>query len=225
MSTPSGPYRDEHGKSLTDYPRPSVAVDTAALTVAWDRLWVLLVRSTSGEQRLPGTFLHEGETLERAVRRSLKEKAGVRANNPQQLHVFDDPRRDDRGWVLSVAFLDAIPAGRIVPSGGTQLVPVDKLPRLSYDHNAIIAFAVDRLRGDYAAEPDPWHLLPDADDGIVIRDLRALHEAVAGGDLGVSADTFRRKMLASGLQGTGERRSDGPGKPAELFSRMPAKRP
>ena len=97
MSTVSQPYRDEHGRTLADYPRPSVAVDTAVLTVAWDMLWVLLVHSRAGEQRLPGTFLHEGETLERAVRRSLRDKAGVRANNPQQLHVFDDPRRDDRG--------------------------------------------------------------------------------------------------------------------------------
>ena len=111
----------------------------------------------------------------------------MRANHPQQLHVFDNPHRDDRGWVLSVAFLDAIPADRIVPSEGSQLVPVEKVPRLSYDHNDIIAVAVEQLREDYAAAPDPWHLPPDAADGIVIRELRALHEAVAGGELGVSA--------------------------------------
>lgn len=224
MSTVSQPYRDEHGRTLADYPRPSVAVDTAVLTVAWDMLWVLLVHSRAGEQRLPGTFLHEGETLERAVRRSLRDKAGVRANNPQQLHVFDDPRRDDRGWVLSVAFLDAIPADRITPSEGTQLVPVNRLPRLCYDHNEIIAFAVDRLRAEYADQPDPWHLLPEDDNGILIRDLRALHEAIAGGDLGMSADTFRRTMLPH-LQPTGELHRGARGKPAELFSRRPPKKP
>lgn len=219
-TTPAEPHRDQHGKTLTDYPRPSVAVDTAVLTVAWDRLWVLLVRTSSGEQRLPGTFLHEGETLERAVRRSLRDKAGVRANDPQQLHVFDDPRRDDRGRVLSVAFLDALPADQIVPTRSTQLVPVDKLPRLSYDHNTIIAFAVDRLRADYAAKPDPWHLLPDAEDGIVIRELRTIHEAVAGGKLDMSADTFRRRMLPH-LEATSELRRGTRGKPAELFVRAP----
>ena len=218
MSSEREPYLDEHGKTLTDYPRPSVAVDTAVLTVAWDMLWIVLVRTATGEERLPGTFLHEGETLERAVRRSLRDKAGIRANNPQQLHVFDDPARDDRGWVLSVAFLDAIPHDQIRPSEHTRLVPVTKIPRLSYDHNDIVAFAVDKLRADYENTPDPWRLLPDTEDGILIRDLRALHEAIAGGDLGMSADTFRRKMIDAGLEGTGELRSEGPGKPAQVFS-------
>src|SRR3712207_6727177 len=61
-------YRDSWGKRLVDYPRPSVAVDTAVLTVpdADPRLSVLLVRrageSRTEEWALPGTFLHEGET-------------------------------------------------------------------------------------------------------------------------------------------------------------------
>ena len=40
---------------------------------------------------LPGTFLHEGETLAEAVDRSLRDKANVRGLHPRQLHVFDDP--------------------------------------------------------------------------------------------------------------------------------------
>src|SRR4051812_47939943 len=105
-------YRDASGKTLTDYPRPSVAVDTAVLTVAPDRrgLHVLLVRRNGKDDgsdwALPGTFLHEGETLAEAVLRSLKEKAGLLGRAPQQLHVFDAPDRDPRGWVLSVAHVD-----------------------------------------------------------------------------------------------------------------------
>ena len=216
MAAKNMPWRNEHGKALTDYPRPSVAVDIAVLTVSWDMLWVLLVHTSTGEERLPGTFLHEGETLERAVRRVLRDKAGIRANNPQQFHVFDDPERDDRGWVLSVAFMDAIRADLIPRNDQVRLVPVAKVPRLSYDHNEIIDAAVERLRAEYADKPDPWHLLPDPGDGVLVRDLWTLHNAVAGG-LDVSQDTFRRRMLNAGLEGTGERRSDGPGKPAEVF--------
>ena len=217
MAAPNSPLRDEGGKALTDYPRPSIAVDIAVLTVAWDQLWVLLVHTPTGEERLPGTFLHEGETLERAVRRALKVKAGVPANNPQQFHVFDDPGRDDRGWVLSVAFMDAIRDDLIPRSERTRLVPVDKVPRLSYDHNEIINAAVERLREDYRVRPDPWHLLPDTAEGVLVRDLWTLHNAVAGG-MDISQDTFRRRMLGAGLEGTGERRSEGPGKPAQVFA-------
>src|SRR3954468_22684838 len=115
-------YRDSSGKALTDYPRPSVAVDTAVLTVPDDdpRLSVLLVRRAVGhrgsEWSLPGTFLHEGETLAVAVGRSLREKAGLAPEvAPRQLHVFDDPARDDRGWVLSVAHVAALPWRQIEP--------------------------------------------------------------------------------------------------------------
>src|SRR3954453_16352008 len=97
-------YRDTRGRKLTDYPQPSVAVDTAVLTLDPERGLVLLeVRRPAGKGwALPGTFLHEGETLADAVDRSLRDKANVRGLHPRQLHVFDDPMRDDRGWVLSV---------------------------------------------------------------------------------------------------------------------------
>src|SRR3954470_2991668 len=96
-------YIDRRGKTLADYDHPSVAVDTALLTLPPDgQLSVVLVKdSGAGDWRLPGTFLHLGETLADAVQRSLKVKAGVGGRSPKQLHVFDDPNRDDRGWVLS----------------------------------------------------------------------------------------------------------------------------
>ncbi len=75
-------YRDSSGKALTDYPRPSVAVDTAVLTVPVDapQLVVLLVRWAGEDRRdewaLPGTFLHERENLAIAVQRSLARRRG-----------------------------------------------------------------------------------------------------------------------------------------------------
>src|SRR3954467_12064695 len=113
-------YRDSSGRRLVDYPRPSVAVDTAVLTPDAERgLLVLLVRRDSAQRKdawaLPGTFLHEGETLADAVLRSLDQKAGIRGQAPRQLHVFDDPERDDRSWVLSVAHVVLLPPAVVDP--------------------------------------------------------------------------------------------------------------
>src|SRR5258705_13815614 len=93
-------YRDAGGRSLSDYPRPSVAVDTAVLTLDTALgVVVLEVRPPTGTGwALPGTVLHEGQTLADAVDRALRMKANVRGPHPRQLHVFDDPGRDDRGW-------------------------------------------------------------------------------------------------------------------------------
>lgn len=225
------PFRDSSGRTLSDYPRPSVAVDTALMTVAPGRgdeaphLGVLLVRrsgkpakpsSGSPDWALPGTFLHEGETLVASVRRSLDEKASVTGREPRQLHVFDDPARDDRGWVLSVAHLDVLAFDELEalrrPSD-TRIARVPTNLRLPYDHESIIELAVDRLRQEYRATPDPRRLLPDA---FTIADLRIVHEAVAGTTL--QKDTFRRLMIDQ-LVELPQESVGRVGRPARLFGR------
>ena len=206
-------YLDSHHDTLADYPHPSVAVDTAVLTVPdGGALSVLIVRTGDG-WRLPGTFLHEGERLADAVLRSLRVKAGVTGLSPRQLHVFDDPHRDDRGWVLSVAHLDAVPASRLaIDEQIARLVPVTGVPSLPYGHEEIISLAVSTLRADYAEHPDPAGLLSEP---FTLRDLQLLHEGVAGSAL--PRDTFRRAMEPL-LRATGETVQGVVGKPARLFS-------
>jgi 8-oxo-dGTP diphosphatase len=210
-------WRDSHGRTLADFVRPSVAVDTAALSLDDDLgLVVLEVRRPTGPGwALPGTFLHEGETLADAVDRSLRDKANVRGLHPRQLHVFDDPHRDERGWVLSVAHVDVVRPERLAPrfAETTRLMPASTPGRLTYDHARIIDRAVDYLRSRYQSEPDPDRLLADE---FSLRELRMAHEAVAGVTL--QRDTFRRAMEPQ-LVATGTTVTSGRGRPAELFRR------
>lgn len=215
-------YLDAAGKSLEDHLRPCVAVDTAVLTVQHAQLCVLLVLAPDAQApipwRLPGTFLHAGETLADAVARSLRDKAGVQGLRPEQLHVFDDPGRDDRGWVLSVAHLDVVRADRIPARAGQRLVPVAQVPDLPFDHGAIIGSAVGVIRERYRCAPDPFGLVDAAepDGSFTLRELRLVHEAVAGHSL--PPDSFRRMMrgllVETGRMSTGRR-----GKPATLYRR------
>jgi 8-oxo-dGTP diphosphatase len=215
-------YRDSAGRTLADYPRPSVAVDAALLTVMPGEDWlsVLQVQRTEGAVGvpaagwgLPGTFLHEGELLLDAVQRSLREKAGVEGTRPRQLHVFDKPDRDDRGWVLSVAHMDVVRPEcldrRIAHK--TRIVAADDLGVLPYDHTEIITRAVSTVRANYELAPDPEGLLTEP---FTILQLRLAHEAVVGRRL--QRDTFRRLMEPQ-LAGTGKTTAGGRGRPAELF--------
>jgi len=212
-------FRDSSGRRLIDYPRPSVAVDSALLIPDPDRgLLVLEVKreNTSG-WGLPGTFLWEGERLADAVRRSLRVKAGVEGVEPHQLQVFDDPKRDDRGWVLSVAHWAVVAPDRLATRilDTTRLMPVEKPGRLIYDHQQIITSAVAHLKSRYRREADPdWVLGPQ----FTMRDLRRLHQIVAGRLF--DRDVFRREMTDKGLVvRTGERIEGSRGRPAELFRR------
>ncbi|WP_308159084.1 NUDIX domain-containing protein [Curtobacterium sp. ISL-83] len=212
-------YRDASGKRLADYPRPSVAVDAAVLTVpAGGPLSVVQVRDPAeGDWRLPGTFVHEGERLADAVLRGLRDKAGVSGLAPQQLHVFDDPSRDDRGWVLSVAHLDVVPAAALVlDDERARLVPIHQARAMAHGHDEILDFAVERLRAAYTEAPDPHGLLAEP---FTMSELRRVHEAVRG--TGLLPDTFRRAMLPQ-LVATEAKRVEGPGKPATRFRRRTA---
>ena len=233
-------YRDSSGKALTDYPQPSVAVDTAVLTVGPSRasLDVVLHRRT-GDRRgrnwaLPGTFLHERQTLATAVRRSLRDKAGLDVQvDPDQLRVFDDPKRDYRGWVLSVAHVAVVPweqlAGALESRPGDLCIrSVDDVGELPFDHNAIVRLAAERVRQDYALRPDPAGLLPER---FTLRELYTLHMAVAPrpgpGEKQPSSDTFRRYMVETQklVEPTGEMaRGEGAGKPAQRYRRVAADR-
>ncbi|EMY35399.1 NUDIX hydrolase [Arthrobacter crystallopoietes BAB-32] len=211
---------NDAGKRLSDYPRPSVAVDTAVLTVSGDELCILVVahyKAPGYDWALPGTFLHEGERLADAVLRSLREKAHVSGRQPKQLHVFDEPRRDPRGWVLSVAHVDVVPLEELeqaLATDGVKLLPVAaRVPDLPYDHPAIIAKAMERARAAYRSEPDPGGLLTGA---FTLRDLRMVHQAVMGEEL--QRDTFRRLMEPQ-LVPTGEMTDGARGRPSRLFRR------
>ncbi|GAA2199967.1 NUDIX hydrolase [Sinomonas flava] len=233
---------DEHGKRLEDYPRPSVAVDTAVLTVEDNELKVLLVPLVQGSEStvverseaavverseaeskpklaLPGTFLHEGETLADAVLRSLRDKAGVSGRRPRQLRVFDNPARDPRGWVLSVAHVDLVPVavlGESLAHDGVRLASADDasvLDGLPYEQGEIVAAAVQSVRKEYEAEPDPGALL---DEPFTLAQLRRLHTAVLGEE--PMRDTFRRSMEPR-LKPTGAMTGGGRGRPSRTWRR------
>lgn len=206
MGTPT----DSTGKSLTDYPRPSVAVDVAVLTVD-EVLKVLVVERPDGSYALPGTFLHPGERLADAATRALRDKAGLTDVVFHQLAMLDDPERDDRGWVLSMAHSAAVPAADI--PADAQLVPVTETADLAFDHADIVRFAVDDLRRRCAAEVDPGGF---AGESFTVLDLRTLYEVIY--DRSYPKDTFRRHLL-HGLEPTGELRREGTGRPAEIYRR------
>lgn len=207
-------WRNSSGKTLRDYPRPSLAVDVAVLTVADARLHVLVVESPHDGLALPGTFVHPNERTRDAADRALRTKAGVSDVEMHQLAIFDDPTRDYRGWVMSMAYGTAVARDRL--PGNAFLVGVtDGEPdqSLAWDHARMVRLAVADLRARYADEVDPDNLIGHE---FTVLELRHLYEAVY--EHALPKDTFRRQV-SDGLDSTGKVSSSAGGRPAELFRR------
>ena len=105
------------GYSITDYERPSVAVDAAVFgvddykseTMDEKQLKILLVKRGEtpfkGKYALPGGFLRKHETTEDAISRELAEEAGVCSSKLIPLKVYSEEGRDPRGWIISAAYI------------------------------------------------------------------------------------------------------------------------
>ena len=200
--------RSPRPSDIGAFPRPSVAVDVAVVTVQPDgQLAVLVLRRTgdrAGQWALPGRFVRDRERLADSVAIALAEKCGLPAAalagaTPRQLHVFDDPARAD----LALA-----------PVRERRLQLPGRQRNLPYGQGAIVEYAVDELRRRYLEEPDPEGLL--GADEFSLAELRDLHATVL--DQPWQIDTFRRNMLPA-LMPTDTVRSGTPGRPAALYRR------
>ncbi len=222
----------------TSYHRISIAVDVALVSAFGDALYTLAVERAEhpfkGVPALPGVFVRTDESLAAAAARALEAKAGLAGVFLEQLYTFGDPGRDPRTRIVSVAYYALVPrarfdAARAAPGasmlriavpwdgetgGAVEVQGEDGRPRaLAFDHADILGMAVKRLRGKLDYTPIGFQLLPDQ---FTLLELQRVHETVLGRP--VNKDSFRRRMLASGmLEATGDSEKDVDHRPAELY--------
>ena len=208
---------------LDKYPKPAVAVDIVIFSVISNDLKVLLIKRGkppfAGTWSLPGGFVRISESLEAAARRELREETGVEEVYLEQLYTFGDPHRDPRGRVLSIAYFALVDATRIKPmvTGEEQIKQVEwfsvnNLPKLAFDHDDIISYALKRLRYKLEYTAVGLELLPEL---CTLTDLQKLYEVI----LNVKLDkrNFRKKIVAMGIVEASKHYKKGPHRPALLY--------
>src|SRR3954447_13902498 len=130
------------------YPAPvALAVDIAVLTVREHELWVLVVDRPESGAALPGGFVGPAESPAQTAERKLREKTGLRNLSLEQLATFADPGRDPRGWIPSVAFVALVPPELALEDDRAAWLPARRHPPLAFDHDEIVAMALERIEG------------------------------------------------------------------------------
>lgn len=145
-----------------DYPRPALTVDAVIVTREPKPRVLLISRKHepfAGRWAIPGGFVNVEEPLATAASRELHEETGIRVTKLEQLHVFDDPRRDPRERVISVAFLGRVRPNRAKlqaadDAAEARWFPLDRLPPLAFDHREILRVSRRRLSLQPAANRD-----------------------------------------------------------------------
>lgn len=209
-------------KKATDWVSPIATVDVVILRLAGATLSVLLSRRTEAPFKnawaLPGGFIRTNEdaSLLDAARRVLATKAAARSPYLEQLESFGGPRRDPRGWSLTVAYFalvgsdaaDQAGSGSWFAIAGNR-VEVD----LPFDHAEILAAALVRVRRKVEYSSVPVHLLPPS---FTLSELQQVYETLLERPLDKSA--FRKKIAAMNfLEPVDGAQRRGSNRPAQLF--------
>jgi 8-oxo-dGTP diphosphatase len=178
-------------------------------------LWLPLVRRIrqpyQGQWALPGGPLAPEHDLVTSARQTLESTVGISETYLEQLYSFGAVDRSAGGdeRTVSVVYWALVPRDR-EPAvvDGVEWFMADDVPELAFDHNAIVAYALDRLRAKITYSPIA---LAFVGAEFTLADLRTVHEAVLR--KAIDPANFRRQVLAGGtvvptgtsLQGTSHR--------------------
>lgn len=198
--------------------RGAATIDLVLCTARAGRLHVLVVKSAAGQQVLPFVWSVDGEALELTARELAKDITGhtVAWLAPG---VATASRKHPAESKLSVPFIGVMSATTQTP-GGAAWFPVDALPALASRQRAMAEGALETLRLHMDVAPVAFRLLPPT---FTLRELQQAYELLLGRRLHKAS--FRRALQAAYLaEPTDEWRTEGRGRPAQLFKFSPRKR-
>jgi 8-oxo-dGTP diphosphatase len=204
------------------YHQLSVTTDIVVFCVSEKDLQVLLVKRSNqpflGEWALPGGFLLKNETSKSAGQRILKDKAGATHVYIEQLYTFDDFKRDPRGQIVSIVYValtskDKLNINSQTASETPTFFPINKLPKLAFDHHQILNYSIKRIRAKLEYTNIVYALLPKR---FSMTELQRTYEIILGRKL--DKRNFQKKYLSLGLiQRTTAKRQGTAHRPASLY--------
>jgi 8-oxo-dGTP diphosphatase len=216
-----------HRYDVSKYERPSVTVDVLMMSLRQRDLQILLIKRRSWPYEdmwaIPGGFINMDESLETAAKRELQEETGVQDVYLEQLYTFGDPGRDPRTRVITVVYFALLDSERLQVRAASDVTEVGwfsvyDLPLLAFDHEKIIQYALNRLRGKLEYTTIAFNLLPEQ---FTLRELQRVYEIILHKK--VDKRNFRKKILATGiLEDTGAKKMEGTHRPARLYRFNPA---
>jgi ADP-ribose pyrophosphatase YjhB (NUDIX family) len=220
---------------------PSLSVDCSILGFHDGELKVLLLRWRGTDRwSLPGGFVRLDEPLDQAAARVLSERTGLERIYLQQFHAFGGIARREREllpvfaslgiqvppdhWmvrrVVSVGYLALVDFARAtltpdVFSEECRWWELQAHPALLFDHDAIVARALQTVRRELESAPIAESLLPER---FTMPELHRLYETILGRTL--DRRNFQKWIRDRGLVDRLEERKTGRSHRSPYFYRF-----
>jgi 8-oxo-dGTP diphosphatase len=139
----------------------------------------------------------------------------------EQVGAFGDGRRHPSDTELSVGYVGVVPQGTPLPADGERSwFALSDVPALSPRQRTLLDAALETIRLRLDQAPIAFRLLPPT---FTLSELQQTYELLLGRRLHKAS--FRRALQAAWLvEPTDEWRSEGRGRPAQLFRYAPRRR-
>lgn len=178
---------------------PVLATDIVVFNIRKGELKVLLIKMNKEpfiwKWAIPWGFILENELCENEANRILFETTNVNDLYLEQLKVFDNPKRDPKMRVISIAYMAIIKKDDLNIKTNERYTDinwfwVDDLPDLAYDHYEIIKYWLERLISKIKYSTIILSLMPDT---FTLTELQKVFEIVLKKEL--DKRNFRKKIL------------------------------
>lgn len=208
---------------------PALAVSTVIFALRPDasgrnKLALPLVRRIRAPYEnhwaLPGGPLNSREGLADAAARNLQSTTGLEPKYLEQLYAFGElnrsPLLQESERVVSIVYWALVgneEAEQAIESENVAWYFADEVPKLAFDHNLIIDYALWRVRNKVSYSSIAHGFLGER---FTMAQLREVYESILGKEL--DPGNFRRTVEASGaVVATGERLSGAKYRPPQLY--------
>jgi ADP-ribose pyrophosphatase YjhB (NUDIX family) len=209
----------------TQVSTPSLAVSTVIFTLQPNDEGVLELRIPLVRRirepyadmwALPGGPLDAQEDLAASASRTLRDTTALEPRYLEQLYAFGDPERSPGERVVSIVYWALVggdEAGQALTSENVAWFAADDVPTLAFDHNAIVDYALWRLRTKLEYSRIAHGFLGPT---FTLAELREVYEVIL--QRPIDPGNFRRTIESSrAIVPTGERVKGTRHRPPQLY--------
>jgi 8-oxo-dGTP diphosphatase len=201
----------------------ALSVDVVLFTPRRNELAVLLLSTAPSRGRgraiLPADALRADESLDDAASRVARSALGATPAFLEQVGALGGTRRQADMAQVAVVYFGLV-AGGSDSAAAAEWTGLSQLPPLAARHKLEVDAALFAVHARVDQAPIAFRLLPPE---FTLSELQSVYELLLGRRLHKAS--FRRALHASSLvEATDEWRSEGRGRPAQLFRYAPPRR-
>ena len=181
----------------SENPQFFVAVDCIIFGLVDGKLCLLLSKRLfepeKGKWSVMGGFVQQGESVDDAARRVLRDLTGLEDIYSEQVQAFGAVNRDPGERVISIAYYALLGPDEynleLLSKHNAVWVEINNLPPLGFDHPEMVRKTLELIRVKCSHEPIGFNLLPAM---FTLTQLQSLYETILGESL--DKRNFRKRV-------------------------------